>query len=152
MESGILDADKSAGRWVRTGWRFGGWLAFPLVGTKRVCRFYGDDGKGGTGGHFYSLEGFECDQLRSLDTSTPAGQPAWRFEGHAFSAAEPTNGLCPANLTPVYRAYNRGFEQGGVANHRYTADLRTYELTLAQGWAPEGVRFCMPPISDPVSQ
>ena len=152
LESGVLDSDQSATRWVRTGWRFGGWLAAALDGTKRVCRFYGDDGKGGSGGHFYTLEGFECDHLRSLDAATPAGQPAWRFEGYAFSAAEPTNGICARNLTPIYRAYNQGFGQGRPANHRYTADLATYQSMVAQGWAAEGVRFCMPPISDPVSK
>jgi hypothetical protein len=151
MESGILDGDLGPGHWVRTGWRFGGWLGFDLPGAKRVCRFALDAGDG-SHSHFYALEGPECDFLRNLDARTPPNEPAWRFEGHAFSATEPADGRCPANLTSVYRLYNRGFEQGSVSNHRYTADPATYEAMQAEGWAAEGVKFCVPPISDPVSR
>jgi hypothetical protein len=151
MESGILDGNLGPDRWVRTGWKFGGWLAFDLPGAKRMCRFALDAGDG-SHGHFYALEGPECTFLRDLDARTPSNEPAWRFEGHAFSATEPVNGQCPDNLTPVYRVYNRGFEQGSVSNHRYTADPATYESMRAQGWAAEGVKFCVPPVSDPVSR
>lgn len=150
LETGVLDANQAADRWVRTGWTFGGWLAFDLPGTKRVCRFHGDVAAG-PNSHFFTLEGPECDFLKGLDAATPGGRAAWRFEGYAFSAVEPTNGLCPTNLVPVYRAYNRGFEQGGVPNHRYSADLRVHQSMQASGWAAEGVKLCVPPASDAVS-
>ena len=146
-ETGILDATSGPDRWERTGSKWGGWLAADLPGSKRVCRFAGDP----TEGHFWALEGFECDMLRSIDAATPPSSPAWRFEGYAFSAAEPVNGTCPDNLTPIYRAYNRGFAQGRAPKHRYSADERIYQSMIAQGWAAEGVRFCVPPVSDPVS-
>jgi uncharacterized delta-60 repeat protein len=151
MESGVLDANTGADRWVRTGWKFGGWLAAALPGARQVCRFV-LQAADGSASHFYALEGAECEFLRGLDGRTPPGEPAWRFEGHAFSATEPANGQCPANLTPIYRVYNRGFERGLVSNHRYTADSATYEAMQAEGWAAEGVKFCVPPVSDPVSR
>ena len=145
-ETGILDATTGPDRWERTGFTWGGWLAADLPGAKRVCRFAGGES------HFWALEGPECELLRSIDAATPPGSPAWRFEGYAFSAAEPVNGTCPNNLTPIYRAYNRGFSQGITPKHRYSADERVYQSMIARGWAAEGVRFCVPPVSDPLSR
>ncbi len=149
MESGILDADTSTARWQRTGRTFGAWLPFDLPGTKRVCRFHGDVAAG-PNSHFDTLEGGECDGLKALDSATPQGQAAWRFEEYAFSAVEPVNDTCPTNLFPVYRAYNGGFEHGLAPNHRYTSDASVYQAMIAKGWAAEGVRFCVPPVSSNV--
>ena len=146
METGILDADRGPDRWVRTGQRWGGWLgAADLPGATRVCRFRGDFGAGGS--RFYTLEGTECASLRAADAAKPPGEPAWRFEGYAFSAAAPVNDTCPANLTPVYRLYDFGFERGGTPGHRYVVDRALHDAMVAQGWGAEGVRFCMPPAS-----
>jgi hypothetical protein len=144
MESGILDADTSAGRWVRTGRTFGAWLPFELSGATRVCRFVADVPGGPS--HFYTLDGTECAALRALDAATPPESPAWRFEGFAFSATAPVEGRCPTHLAPVYRAYNLGFEHGTLSNHRYTTDRRVYDDMVGRGWSAEGVRFCVPPV------
>ena len=142
LEAAILD-NTSPPDWQRTGYTFGAWTAVDLPGATKVCRFHGD-AAGGPKGHFYTPEGPECEGLKALDRSTPQGAAAWRYEGLAFNVALPENGACPANLNPVYRAYNRGFESGGVPNHRHTTDETIYAQMQAQGWAPEGVRFCVP--------
>lgn len=150
-ESVHLDQNVAQIRLQRTGWSFGAWAPAQLPGAKRLCRFVGDDGKAGTGSHFYTPEGPECDGLRALDAATPVGSPAWRFEGFAASVVDAANEACPANLTPVYRVYNRGFSRGITSNHRYMTDIRLYEEMVRNGWAPEGVRFCVPPVATPTT-
>jgi Repeat of unknown function (DUF5648) len=149
-ESALLDENVVRMGWARTGQSFGSWLPSGLAGSKRLCRFYGDL-RAGPNSHFFTPEGFECDLLRSLEAAAPIGTPAWRFEGFAASVTDAPDGRCPSNLTPVYRVYNRGFERGGVANHRYTTDPAVYEQMQAKGWAPEGVRFCVPPKASSLS-
>ena len=144
-ESVLLDTTPAGNGWARTGQAFGAWTPSQLGGTKRLCRFYGD-AQSGPNSHFYTPEGAECDSLRALDNSTPKGQAAWRFEGYAANVSTPQGGICAANLSPVYRLYNRGFEKGGVPIHRYTPDTRTYADMQSKGWAGEGVAFCVPPI------
>jgi hypothetical protein len=145
-ETVILDNTPAGAGWVRTGQTFGAWLNVDLPGATPVCRFYLDV-PGGSGSHFFTPQGPECDSLRALSDRTPAGQPAWRFEGIAFRAREPVDGNCPGNLAPVYRLYNNGFAQGKASNHRYTTDAALYARMQGEGWAPEGVRFCVPPAS-----
>jgi hypothetical protein len=149
-ESVLLDETPAGAGWKRTGRAFGAWTPSQLDRTKRLCRFYGDL-KGGPDSHFYTPEGAECDGLRALDASTPPGQYAWRFEGYAGNVAVPVDGNCAANLTPVYRLYNRGFEKGAAPNHRYTTDTALYAEMQAKGWAGEGVAFCVPPNPNNVS-
>ena len=144
FESGILDDNVASMGWVRTGQTFGAWSPKNPPGASRVCRFYGDL-VAGPNSHFYAPEGFECDALRALEAATPIGTRAWRLEKMAFSVALSTAGECPANLTAVFRVYNRGFEFGADPNHRYVTDPAIYALMQAQGWIGEGVRFCVPP-------
>ena len=139
-----LDTTPAGNGWQRTGLSFGAWMLSDLPGTTKLCRFYGDL-QAGPNSHFYTPEGPECDSLKALADKTPAGQSAWRFEGLAGNVAVPRDGACANNLTPVYRLYNKGFEKGGVPNHRYTTDSGVYDEMQGQGWAGEGIAFCVPP-------
>jgi hypothetical protein len=146
FESDLLDSNVESMGWVRTGQTFGVWMPTSLPGASRVCRFYGDL-VAGPNSHFYTTEGSECDALRDQESAIPLGKRAWRLEKIAFSVAPALLGQCPANLTPVYRAYNRGFEQGIDPNHRYTTDPTIYATMQSQGWVGEGARFCVPPVT-----
>lgn len=146
FEVGILDDNRAAMGWVRTGKRFGAWAAAPLPGTTRLCRFYGDLAAG-PNSHFYIPQGAGCEGLRQLEAQAAVGTKAWRLEGIVFSATEAASGSCPGSLAPVYRFYNRGYEQGKDSNHRYSTDPAVSAEMLAKGWASEGVAFCAPPVS-----
>jgi hypothetical protein len=133
-ETAILDATNPGG-WKRTGYTFGAWMPVDVPGTVAACRFYGDFG---TGTHFFTLQGPECDGL----LAQPRG---WRLEGMTFNAAPAKDGSCPGALLPVFRAYNNAGAHGGVPNHRYMVDTDAYREMQAKGWIGEGVAFCVPP-------
>ena len=135
----------TAGDWRQTGQSFGAFsIAASMPGTSPVCRFYSGS-SGGPVSHFYSAERFECDILARMEAQTPADKPAWRFERDAFRITVPVAGICPANLTPVYRLYNNGAALGKGSNHRYATDLVVLAEMQNKGWISEGVRMCMPP-------
>jgi hypothetical protein len=143
LESAMLDNDPATEKLRRTGRSFGSWSpAAELPGALRACRFVGDPAAGPRG-HFYTLEGAECDLVRADDRALPRGQRAWRFEGMAFEAAPAVNN-CPANLQPIYRIYNNAATRGGDSNHRFTADPAVITQMQRQGWSFEGVAFCSP--------
>ena len=139
FEAGSIDANAAANGWVRTGRTFGAWLPVDQVGATPVCRFVGPVE------HFFTPQGFECDLLKRIEADTPAGQPAWHYEGIAFSETASADGTCPPNLQPIYRAYNGPADRGEGPSHRYTTDLALYNELLAKGWLGEGVHFCAPP-------
>lgn len=144
-ESAILDADRAPERLRRTGRAFGGWLSQAgLEGSLPLCRFHGD-AAAGPRGHFYSLEGAECDLVRADDARLPQGTRAWRFEGLAFSEAPAPAGACPATLQPVHRLFNDGQRRGLEPNHRHVIDPAVVADMQARGWILEGVAFCAPP-------
>jgi Repeat of unknown function (DUF5648) len=119
-------------------------FANPVSRASPVCRFYGSVSPG-PNSHFYSAEPSECNALRSLQSTTPASDKRWNFEGTAFYVFLPLNGACQSGAsTPVYRAYNRGNVTGRDSNHRFTTNLATYNAMLTQGWAGEGVVMCTP--------
>lgn len=142
-EAGLLDSERERMGWLRTGRQLGAWMPVEQRGATPVCRFYGDL-RAGPNSHFYTPEGSECAGLRAIEAATPPGRPAWRFEGLAFAVSGSHEAPCPPNLTPVYRAYNRGFERGIDSNHRYTTDVALYEALVRDGAAGEGTRFCTP--------
>ena len=134
-----------AGNWRRTGQSFGAFsIDASMPGTASVCRFY-SGANGGPVSHFYSAEKFECDILAHLEVQTPADKPAWRYERDAFRVTVPVDGMCPANLTPLYRTYNNGAALGKGSNHRYTTDFAILVEMQGKGWINEGVRMCLPP-------
>ncbi|KAB2842348.1 MAG: hypothetical protein F9K47_09295 [Burkholderiales bacterium] len=117
-----------------------------------VCRFYGNpaparnspNGRVGPNSHFYTFAGDECRGLSRHDWG-------WVYEGMrlALLPLQPDDS-CPAGQTPVYRAYNNGYEvRNGVwtkndANHRYSTSSSVMAEMAAKGWALEGPRFCAP--------
>jgi len=146
LESAILDAEPASERLTRTNRRFGGWSSNAgLAGTLPMCRFTGD-GTAGPRGHFYALQGAECDVVRADDVRLPAGTRTWRFEGLTFAETPVgANGACPANLQPVRRLFNDGFRRGIDPNHRFVTDPAVVVEMQAAGWILEGQVFCAPP-------
>ena len=153
VEQQFID-DGMAGAWQRTG------HTFPIGGPTDVCRFYGD--RSGPSSHFYTGNATECAQLRALDTATPLGTPAWRYEGIALKAEVPgvdtsrpgTRPYCVDQNSrfPIYRVYNDGFARGIDSNHRHIAGRGTLpggraaedivREMLGQGWIYEGNALC----------
>ncbi|CAH1904972.1 Flg_new_2 domain-containing protein [Candidatus Nitrotoga sp. HW29] len=125
----------AVGRWQRTG------TTFMSGGNVPVCRFYGSVSPG-PNSHFYTASAEECTQLKQLQAATPATQKRWNFENLDFLTMMPVNGACPANTTPIYRAYNNGFSKSIDSNHRITSDQAAIQEVVARGWINEGVVMC----------
>jgi hypothetical protein len=141
VEQAAVDAG-AAGAFLRTG------NEFPPGGTNQVCRFYGNTninpatgGFYGPNSHFYTADPQECANLKAQ--FTPDAK-SWKFESNDFLTTPAVNGACPANLLPVYRAYNNGFARGVDSNHRITANHAAYLQTVAAGWIGEGIVMCAP--------
>ncbi len=118
----ILLSGQVGDGWRRTGVTF--WRYTYSVGTPRpVCRFYAPS----VNSHFYTVRDFECQLLRSNP------QLGWHYEGNEFSALDPQDGYCPVAVRRYYRA----------PMHRYTADPNVQTRLVRDGWADEGVDFCM---------
>ena len=127
----------AVGRWQRTGVRFAS------GGNVPVCRFYGSVSPG-PNSHFYTASADECAQLKQLQAITPATQKRWNFESLDFLTMMPMNNTCPADTTPIYRAYNNGFSKSIDSNHRITSDQATIQEVVARGWINEGIVMCAP--------
>ena len=133
-EQAFVDSG-AVGRWQRTGVRFAS------GGNVSVCRFYGSVSPG-PNSHFYTASAEECTQLKQLQATTPATQKRWNFESLDFLTMMPINNTCPANTTPIYRAYNNGFSKSIDSNHRITSDQAAIQEVVARGWINEGVVMC----------
>jgi serine protease len=129
-------------RFVNSGAAGAGWYdtldyfyAFrsPEPGTVPVCRFYGTPGRG-PNSHFYTANSAECAAVQR--------DPGWTFEGIAFYAVPVTLAGCPSGFKPVYRSYNNRARFNDT-NHRFTTDLSVHRAMVRQGWANEGVVFCV---------
>ena len=146
-EQAFVDAG-GAGKFVRTG------KSFAAGGYVRLCRFYGSQ-KPGPNSHFFTTDDNECKQLQALQkTPTPSISPQWNFEGYAFGMnairrnADGTR-ECPTGSIPVYRAYNRAFDDAGKknawdSNHRFSTNKADIAEVVAQGWKEEGAVMCAP--------
>lgn len=135
-EQAFVDSG-AVGRWQRTG------VTFRSGGELPVCRFYGSM-LPGPNSHFYTASADECAQLKQLQITTPATQKRWNFESLDFLTIVPMNGTCPANTSPVYRAYNNGFSRGIDSNHRIASSLAAIQEVVTRGWTNEGVVMCAP--------
>ncbi len=144
----IAALDPGTVGWLRSGQQWKAWLRAQdaPAGAMPVCRFYA----AGPNSHFYTASPSDCQGLKDLETqqraqAAAAGQPflGWQYEQVAFYALVPTNGQCPGDTVPVYRAYNNRFAEND-SNHRFMADpvMRSAEMSL--GWSNEGVVFCSP--------
>ncbi len=139
----IAALDPGTVGWLRSGQQWKAWLRAQdaPAGAMPVCRFYA----AGPNSHFYTASPSDCQGLKDLETqqraqAAAAGQPflGWQYEQVAFYALVPTNGQCPGDTVPVYRAYNNRFAEND-SNHRFMADpvMRSAEMSL--GWSNEGV-------------
>ena len=138
-EQAAVDAG-AAGAFQRTG------NTFQAGGPNQVCRFYGNTNINpatgtiyGPNSHFYTASPVECASLKAQFTPNAK---SWKFESNDFLTTPAVNGACPANLVPVYRAYNNGFARGIDSNHRITSNQAAYLQTVAGGWIGEGVVMC----------
>ena len=131
LDSGIAPGWSRTGEWFKQG------------GTTAVCRFYGSVSPG-PNSHFYTASQSDCDLLRALQAITPATQQRLNFESLDFMTTPATNGTCPANLVPVYRAYNNGVGRGIDGNHRFSTSASAIAEVVARGWVNEGGVMCAP--------
>jgi len=136
-ESAGIDSGSAGPGWIRTG------NSFKSGGSTPVCRFYGSQVPG-PNSHFYTVAGTECDGLKELQAITPVTQKRWNFESLDFISTPPTNGTCPTDTTPVYRAYNNGFARGVDSNHRFSSEAAAIQDVVVRGWINEGAVMCAP--------
>ncbi len=146
-EQAFVDAG-GAGKFVRTG------KSFNAGGYVRLCRFYGSQNPG-PNSHFFTTDDRECKQLQALQkTPTPSDAPQWNFEGYAFgmnAIRKNADGSrdCPVDSIPVFRAYNRAFDDAGKknawdSNHRFSTNQADIAEMVALGWKDEGAVMCAP--------
>lgn len=136
-EAAAIDAGVVTG-WQRTGETF----AVDMAGDPNlspVWRFFNAT-FAPKSTHVYTPYPFEYAILRQ--------NPAWQYEGVAFSVALPAVGQCAAGRVPLYRLYNDGM--GGAPNHRYTTRTDVFASMRFKGWIPEGdgntfAFACVPP-------
>ncbi|MEO8346719.1 MAG: S8 family peptidase [Betaproteobacteria bacterium] len=132
LDSGVFSG------WARTGYVFNAYVA-ATPGFGPVCRFYIPPAWGDS--HFYSAAQSDCEIAQ-------ATWPYFDYESpNVFFIALPdtSTGACPANTTPVYRAWN----QRADTNHRYMTSLAVRATMIAAGWVAEGygpnkVSMCAP--------
>jgi len=152
-EAAFVDQGGAGPSWRRTGESF--WEESVVANLNvPVCRFYGSVVPG-PNSHFFTADdapGSECEWLKQLAGSLPPDVPKWNYEGYAFRVVPLIEGSCPSQFLslpptaiPVYRLYNRGFERGIDSNHRYTTKREIVEAMKQQGWAEEGVAWCVEP-------
>lgn len=135
-----LDAPGSG--WRRTGEQFHAFLGNVPAGTVPVCRFYAS----GPHSHFYTADGGECENLKSIEQRERAGGKAysgWTYEGIAFHAMLPVNGACPSGTDPVYRFYNNRWQEND-SNHRFAVTSGMRGVMMFTSWTSEGIAFCSP--------
>ncbi|MBK7472218.1 MAG: hypothetical protein IPI73_18025 [Betaproteobacteria bacterium] len=142
-EKSFVRSGGAGAGWTETGQEFWAWSPTWEPASAYVCRFYGDPVRG-PNSHFYGASAKECRGLLALQQSLPAGEPRWNSEGYVFKVNLPSTGRCPANLLPVYRAYNNGYARGIDSNHRYVLDQSLLTPLRAAGWISEGAMFCVP--------
>ena len=130
-------------------------LGFPVYAgatgdAKAISRFYFDKvaAGGSRGSHFYTLLDADKAALTALNPSnaqTPRlpydeGVDSWAF----LPVVAGVGGSCAGGQMPVYRLFRGGARFPDDPNHRFTSDVTTYNMAVAQGWDGEGVSFCVP--------
>jgi hypothetical protein len=125
QEIAILDAGTQIRGWMRTSYSFKTYTT-PRSGTSPVCRYYIPPGLGDS--HFFGRGTVECNATGQKFPSFVLEDPIFM---HMFL---PASGVCPANTTEVYRAFDNRTD----ANHRYMTDRAVRDQMVAQGWIAEG--------------
>ncbi len=122
--------------WIATGESFSALQQGACYGATNVFRF-ARSFAASRGSNVLTLDPVECGQVRKKN-------PAWRPRDVPFFAAAANAGVCQNtnSMLPLYRLYN-GREMFNDMNHRYTTSATTYARMMAEGWAGEGVAFCV---------
>jgi hypothetical protein len=140
-ETEALDAGRFPG-WRRTGLSFRAY-ARPTGDAKPVCRFYIPPAWGDS--HFYSALPDECAMVAARFPFFQLESPAVTY----IDVPDAATGACPVGYDAVYRLWNRRLD----TNHRYTTSVAKRARMMQAGWLPEGygpqgVAFCAPPVTD----
>ena len=137
-ENRFVDRGEWGPGWVRTGETFQTYAPNACSGRARpVHRHFGSNSKGPPS-LFYTPKGEECGYLQNHNIG-------WTYFDTTFGAYLPVDGGCSATQISVFRLYNNRWLLND-SNHRYTTKPAIYEAMQQQGWAGEGVAFCLPRI------
>ena len=137
-ENQFVDRGEWGPGWARTGETFQTYAPNACSGRARpVHRHFGSNSKGPPS-LFYTPKGEECGYLQNHNIG-------WTYFDTTFGAYLPVDGGCSATQISVFRLYNNRWLLND-SNHRYTTKPAIYEAMQQQGWAGEGVAFCLPRI------
>jgi hypothetical protein len=145
----LMDIGYAGADWVRTGRSFGAWSSRDTApgDAAMVHRFY----SAGAVSHFFTAKDDEIRLLKDLEAKERAeiagtNKPflGWGYEGEAFMAMLPKNGVCPSGTETISRTYNYGYETGEGGNHRYVSDDGLKHSMEDRKWSVEGVALCAP--------
>ena len=122
----LLDSGQFSG-WARTGYSFKVFTQ-PTGAANPVCRFYIPPSLGDS--HFYSASPEEC-QVATVKFPLFIEESTDVF---FVNLPDTTTGACPANMIPIYRAWNNRRD----SNHRYMTDRTLRDQMVARGYIAEG--------------
>ncbi|QBQ53072.1 S8 family serine peptidase [Nitrosococcus wardiae] len=140
-DAAIVNQGGAGPGWYDTQRYFYAWSG-PEEGALPVCRFYTQ----GANSHFYTANWEDCAYLRSLNPDNVLAPDQWTYEGIAFYAKLPTDGVCPGDSAPIYQVYNNRWMHND-SNHRFVSSLREYGAMISRGWVGEGIAFCAASVS-----
>jgi hypothetical protein len=132
-ENAVIDSGGAGPGWERTGETFRTLTPNGCYASHRMYRLYAPSP--GPNSHFFTPDPVECGMVRRPGTG-------WVLEGVAFGAFFASGAMCPSGSKPVYRLYNNRW-MFNDSNHRYVTRIDLYQQMMAQGWAGEGVSFCV---------
>jgi serine protease len=135
-DAAIINRGGAGSGWYGSGNFFYMWSG-PQEGALPVCRFYTQ----GANSHFYTANLEDCAYLKSLNPANVLADDQWTYEGVAFYAKLPINGICPSDSAPIYRVYNNRWREDD-SNHRFVSSSREYAAMISKGWIGEGVTLC----------
>ncbi|MDW8313162.1 MAG: M12 family metallopeptidase [Burkholderiales bacterium] len=146
------DADKrlldSRPEWRRTGSE----IRLQAVGNEQTSPFerffFPEVARNGLrGSHFYTALAEEQRLLAELNPTNQALRAKPVLEGiEAYAFPVRSDGTCPPQTIPVYRAFKGPPRYVDDGNHRFSTSLAQHrDMVDRLGWTDEGVRFCALP-------